>query len=65
MLARSLRMGAHVTLFAIAFVLFFLGLGLGLQHDPKLGTICWVGAGLLLAGNIYWIDRARRRGRTL
>ena len=62
MLARRLRMGAHVALFAVAFVLFYLGLGLGLQHDPTLGTICWIGAGLLVAGNIFWIDRARRRG---
>ncbi len=61
MLARRLRMGAHVALFAVAFVLFYLGLGLGLQHDPTLGTICWIGAGLLVAGNIFWIDRARRR----
>ncbi len=63
MLARSLRMGAHVALFAIAFVLFYLGLGLGLQHDPTLGTICWIGAGILVAGNIFWIDRVRRRAR--
>lgn len=61
MLARRLRMGAHVALFAVAFVLFYVGLGLGLQHDPTLGTICWIGAGLLVAGNIFWIDRARRR----
>lgn len=63
MLARGLRMGAHVALFALAFVLFFLGLGLGLQYDPTLGTVCWIGAGLLVAGNIFWIDRVRRRAQ--
>ena len=63
MLRRSLRKGAHVALFAVAFVLFYLGLGLGLQHDPTLGTICWIAAGLLVAANIFWIDRARRRAR--
>lgn len=60
MLARRLRLGAHVALFAVAFVLFYLGLGLGLQYDPTLGTICWIGSGLLVAGNIYWINRARK-----
>lgn len=63
MLARRLRMGAHVALFAIAFALFYVGLGLGLQQDPTLGTICWIGAGILVAGNIFWIDRVRRRAR--
>ncbi len=62
MLARKLRLGAHVALFAVAFVLFYVGLGLGLQYDPNLGTICWVGAGVLVAGNLYWIHRARGRG---
>jgi hypothetical protein len=61
MVARSLRLGAHVTLFALAFVLFYVGLGLGLQYDPTLGTICWVGSGLLVAGNVFWISRVRRR----
>lgn len=61
MLARSLRIGAHVALFALAFVLFFIGLGLGLQYDPTLGTVCWIGAGLVVAGNIFWINRVRRR----
>ena len=63
MLARRLRIGAHVALFALAFALFYLGLGLGLQHDPTLGTICWVAAGLLAVGNLFWIDRVRRRAR--
>ena len=52
-----------MALFVIAFALFYVGLALGLQYDATLGTICWIGAGLLVAVNLFWIDRARRRSR--
>ena len=64
MLARRARKAAHVALFAVAFALFYVGLGLGLQYDPTLGTVCWIVAGLLVAGNIFWIDRVRRKSRS-
>ena len=55
----------HLLVFALAFVLFFLGLGVGLAIFPPLGMLIWAVA-LGIAGlNILWIFRLwrqRRRG---
>ena len=46
-------------LFALAVIVFYLGLGLGLQFNPTLGTILWLVAGALVALNLFWIARPR------
>ena len=39
MLTRGLKIAAHVLIFLLAIVVFYLGLGVGLQYDPNLGTV--------------------------
>ena len=60
MLGSGIRRAAHVAVFALAFALFYLGLGLGLQIDAALGTACWAGAAALVGLNVLWMVRARR-----
>ena len=60
MLGQGLRRAAHLALFVLAFLLFYAGLGLGLQADAALGTACWIGAGAVIALNVFWMVRARR-----
>lgn len=50
---------AHVLLFALAVVVFFFGLGVGLAFNPALGTLLWVAAGGIAGLNLLWILRAR------
>ncbi len=50
---------AHALLFLLAFVVFYVGLGVGLQHNPDLGTVLWVVAGAIVALNLFWIQRSR------
>ena len=59
MLGRGVRRIAHLALFVLAFVLFYVGLGLGLQYDATLGTVCWIGAAALVGINVFWMVRAR------
>ena len=56
---RALKTTAHVVLFLAAFVVFYVGLGIGLTRDPNLGTALWALAALIAIGNIYWIIRSR------
>ena len=44
MTAARVRIAAHALLFLLAVVVFYLGLGLGLQFSPILGTLLWVAA---------------------
>ena len=53
-----------MALFVLAFVLFYLGLGLGLQYDAALGSACWIGAVTLVALNVFWMDRIRRNSES-
>ena len=64
MLGQGARRVAHVALFVLAFALFYLGLGLGLQYDATLGSACWIGAVTLVALNIFWMDRIRRNSES-
>ena len=41
MSGRRIRKAAHVLLFVVAAVVFYIGLGVGLQYDPNLGTLLW------------------------
>ena len=50
----------HVLLFVLAVVVFYLGLGVGLQFNPALGTLLWLTAAAIVALNLLWIVRSRR-----
>ena len=52
-------MAAHVLLFLAAVVVFYLGLGLGLQYNPTLGTVLWVASAAIVALNLLWMRRSR------
>ena len=60
MTAAKARIAAHVLLFGLAIVVFYLGLGVGLQFNPALGTLLWIVAAGLIALNLFWIVRSRR-----
>lgn len=51
---------AHALLFILAFVVFYAGLGIGLQFNPTLGTLLWLAAAAIAAGNMLWIVRAKK-----
>ena len=54
------RIALHILLFALAVVVFYLGLGVGLQFNPVLGTLLWFAAAAIVAVNLIWIGRSRR-----
>jgi len=54
------KLGAHVLLFILAFVVFYFGLGVGLAFNPALGTLLWLIAAGLAVANILWIVRAKK-----
>ena len=54
------RIVAHVLLFALAAVVFFFGLGVGLAFNATLGTLLWVAAGGVAGLNVLWILQSRR-----
>ena len=51
---------AHGLLFVIAIIVFYVGLGIGLQHNPTIGSILWLVAGAIAVLNLVWIIRSRR-----
>ena len=60
MTSTAIRIAAHALLFFLAVVVFFLGLGIGLQFNPTLGTLLWLASAGLLALNLFWIGQSRR-----
>ena len=64
MLGRGVRRLAHIAIFVLAFALFYLGLGLGLQYDANLGTACWIGAAIMVGLNVFWMIRSKRNSGT-
>ncbi|MDE2994156.1 MAG: hypothetical protein OXU67_09765 [Chloroflexota bacterium] len=53
----------HLLVFPLAFVMFFLGLGVGLAIFPPLGMLIWAVA-LAIAGlNMLWLFRLWRQCR--
>ena len=58
-MALIVRIAAHTLLFLIAALIFFLGLGVGLQVNPVLGTALWAVAGAIAALNLYLILKRR------
>lgn len=45
----------HALLFVVAMVVFFLGLGIGLQVNPTVGTILWGVAAVIAILNLLLI----------
>lgn len=60
---KALKTVAHVVLFIVAFIVFYLGLGLGLTRDPNLGTALWALAAVIVVGNLFWIYKTRSRSQ--
>ena len=58
-LSLAMRVAAHALLFLVAALVFFLGLGIGLQVSPNLGTALWVVAAALAGLNLYIIFKRR------
>ena len=56
-----LRVVLHAAIFVAAFLIFTLGLGVGLALNPAVGMLLWLVAGLVAVGNVVWIVRSRRR----
>ena len=57
----ALKKTVHIVLFLVAFVVFYVGLGMGLTRDPNLGTALWAAAAVIAVGNIVWIARTRQK----
>ena len=51
---------AHVLLFLLAIVVFYFGLGVGLQYNSNLGSALWVAAAAIALLNLIWMFRSRR-----
>ncbi len=60
MMAAKVKIAAQVLLFVLAVVVFYLGLGVGLQINPTLSSILWFIAAAILALDLVWIVRSRR-----
>ena len=58
-MATVVKSAAHVMVFLLAGLVFFLGLGIGLQLNPIVGTALWVVAGAIAALNLLWIYQRR------
>ena len=58
---KTLKIAVHALLFVIAVVVFFLGLGVGLQVNPNLGTLLWIAAAAIAGLNVLWMFRSRAK----
>ncbi len=52
----------NILLFIVAGALFFIGLGLGLQFNPTIGTVLWIAAGVIVVLNVLWMNRRPKQG---
>ena len=57
---KVLKTALHLLLFAVAIIVFYLGLGIGLSANPIVGTLLWLAAAALIAANVVWLVRSRR-----
>lgn len=57
----ALKTAAHLLLFLLAVVVFYVGLFIGLQVNPTIGTLLWLLAAAIIGGNAVWLARSRRR----
>ena len=54
----------QISIFIVAFILFYAGLNVGLNFNQDLGTILLGIFGVLVFGNILWICKAfSRKGK--
>ena len=53
-----LRVVLHVAIFFAVFLIFTLGLGVGLAVNPAAGTFLCLVAGVVAVGNVVWMSRA-------
>ena len=53
-----MKMAAHVLVFIVAGLVFFLGLGIGLSQNPAVGTLLWIVAAAIAILNGVWMSRA-------
>ena len=60
MIAAKIRIAAQALLFVLAVVVFYIGLGVGLQINPTMGSILWFVAAAILALDLVWVVRSRR-----
>ena len=63
MYKRVLKIAVHAALFLVAIVVFYLGLGVGLQISPAWGYVLWGAALALVTLNILWIVRSMAGAR--
>ena len=63
MYSRVFKVAAHAVLFLVAIVVFYLGLGVGLQISPVWGYVLWGVALALVLLNVLWIVRSMVRAR--
>ena len=47
----------HILLFLAVVILFYVGLAVGLQVNPAVGSALWVAAGIVLGANLFWMRR--------
>ncbi len=61
-MAKKIVMGlAHGGVFVLAVIVFYLGLGVGLQINSTWGTALWVVAAAIVALNVLWMIRRARK----
>ncbi len=57
----ALRVTVHVLLFVLAIIVFYVGLGIGLQHNATIGSVLWFTAAAIAGLNLIWLMRWRRK----
>ena len=57
----AVRVTVHILLFVLAIVVFYVGLGIGLQHNPTIGSVLWFTAAAIAGLNLIWLMRWRRK----
>ena len=61
---KALKISAHVFLFVVALVVFYVGLFMGLQVNPNVGTLMWLVSAAIVVANVLWIVRSDRKRPT-
>lgn len=60
--AKKIAMGfAHGGVFLLAVIVFYLGLGVGLQISSTWGTALWIVAAAMAVLNVLWMIRRARK----
>lgn len=60
-MSRVFRPTAQILLYLLALAVLWVGLGIGLQHDPTIGTIMLFAALGIAAANTFWVFRVKRQ----